>query len=170
MTKPEPRPRPVLDLARSPWEWVLEVVTGVGMIVCVGIVVQAWEALPERIPIHFGISGRPDGWGSKEAIALLPVVGLVLEGVLTLVNLYPHTWNYPVPITEENARVQYQLGRSLLVWMKAELIWLLALILWQQVQVAVGQGETMNNGSIFTGLIVIFGTVGVYLWQAYRAR
>lgn len=170
MTIPEPRPRPMLQMSRSPLSVALEVMAVVGIVVSVAIVVQAWDRLPDRLPIHFGLSGRPDGWAGKWAIGLLPVVGVVLMGLLGGVDRFPQTWNYPVAITEENAGVQYQLARSLLLWMKVELIWLFVLILWQQVQVALGNLEAMNTGLVLGGLMVVFGTVGVYLRKAFLAR
>lgn len=34
------------------------------MLVVWGLAVAAWPHLPERIPLHFGIEGRPDRWGT----------------------------------------------------------------------------------------------------------
>ncbi len=31
----------------------------------VGVTLALWPSLPERFPIHFDLSGRPNGWGSK---------------------------------------------------------------------------------------------------------
>jgi len=36
-----------------------------------------YSRLPERVPIHFGLDGKPDGWGVRSWIWLLPVVGLL---------------------------------------------------------------------------------------------
>lgn len=46
-------------------------------------VAHAWtsyDALPARVPTHFGISGAPDAWGPKSmaTVMLLPGMGLVL--------------------------------------------------------------------------------------------
>lgn len=170
MNQPKPDLRPVFHLSRSPLEVGLEVVALVGVLACCWIAVQSWNSLPETIPLHFGLSGKPDGWGNKITIWLLPVLAVGLEILLTVVGRYPHTWNYPVPITEENARAQYVIGRSLLTWMKAELSVHLTLLLWLQVQVAVGKAQLFSIGWVFGMVAVIFGTVAWYLWRAYAAR
>jgi uncharacterized membrane protein len=46
-----------------------------------------YESLPSRIPVHFGLSGRPDGWADKSlpTILLLPLLALVLGPALCCV-------------------------------------------------------------------------------------
>ncbi|HJV23088.1 MAG TPA: DUF1648 domain-containing protein [Holophagaceae bacterium] len=45
----------------------------------------AWPRLPERVPTHWGISGKPDAWGPKSAMVFtLPGV---LTGLVALVIL-----------------------------------------------------------------------------------
>ena len=46
---------------------------GVLMMLLVGV---NYPRLPERIPIHFGVTGEPDAWGPRETIWLLPLMGL----------------------------------------------------------------------------------------------
>lgn len=170
MSQSEPKQRPVLHLSRSPLDMGLEVVALLGVVVCCWIAFQSWDSLPETIPLHFGLSGEPNGWGSKATILILPAVAVLLEIVLTVVDRYPHTWNYPVPIKEENAKTQYQIGRSLLAWVKAELSWQLAILFWLQVQVALGKAQVFNTGIVFGMMALLFGTIAWYLWRAYAAR
>lgn len=51
-------------------------------LVCAPFVYAAfiWDALPDRVPTHFGISGKPDAYGSKIS-ALIPVVILMVVGL-----------------------------------------------------------------------------------------
>ena len=48
----------------------------------------------------------------KVTIWIMPAVAAIIFAVLTAVSRYPHTFNYPVRITSENARRQYLLGRA----------------------------------------------------------
>lgn len=41
----------------------------------------AYENLPHRIPIHFNLLGRPDGWGGRWMIWFLPFLSLVLSAL-----------------------------------------------------------------------------------------
>lgn len=40
--------------------------------------VRVYAALPSRIPVHFDLFGRPDGWGPRWMIFLLPLISLLL--------------------------------------------------------------------------------------------
>jgi len=49
------------------------------------VTLVAWPHLPERMPLHWNLSGQPDRWGSRVEGALLgPVVILVLWGLMAL--------------------------------------------------------------------------------------
>jgi len=52
-----------------------------------GLAVYHWNRLPVRIPIHFGLDGRPDGWGGRfEGLVLLPLIAM---GVYALLRVAP---------------------------------------------------------------------------------
>ncbi|MBX5446058.1 DUF1648 domain-containing protein [Sphaerobacter sp.] len=160
--------RPVLDLPRSSFEIVGELLALVGVIVTVAILLYAWPDLPDRVPTHFGVTGEPDSWGRKATVLFPPLVMMVLYTGLTILNRFPHAFNYPRVITEENAPRQYGLARTLMTWLKAELTWLFAYLEWSIVRVA--QGEATGIGVTFLPviLIIMFGTIGVYFWASAR--
>ena len=39
---------------------------------------KAYDTLPARIPIHFNIIGRPDGWGGRWMIYFLPALSSIM--------------------------------------------------------------------------------------------
>src|SRR6185436_18667262 len=43
-----------------------------------------YEGLPDRFPVHFGLTGEPDRWMAKspQAVFLLPAVNLLVSGLL----------------------------------------------------------------------------------------
>ena len=170
MTGNSPNQRPVLSLGLSPVSIAGELAAAIAILLAVLIILQFWAVLPDRIPIHFGFSGQPDAWGDKVTIWRLPAIAAILFVVFAVLSRYPHTFNYPVAITEENARRQYLLARSLLVWLKAEICWLFAFIVRQQIIVALGNAQRFSMEFVLGMIVVIFGTVGVYLLKAYLAR
>ncbi|MFS8120038.1 MAG: DUF1648 domain-containing protein, partial [Microcoleus sp.] len=111
-----------------------------------------------------------DAWGDKVTIWIMPAIAAIIFGILTAVSRYPHTLKYPVPITSENARRQYLVGRSLLVWLKAEVCWLFAFVVRQQILVALGNAQRLSMELLLGIIVVILGTVGVSLVKAYLAR
>jgi len=41
----------------------------------------SYPNLPETIPVHFGLSGEADGWGSRWMIFLMPVIATLIVAV-----------------------------------------------------------------------------------------
>jgi len=66
--------------------------TRTAIILCILLTValgiyNAWlyPGLPETIPTHWGISGKPDGWGSKSiALLMMPGAMVILTGLFLL--------------------------------------------------------------------------------------
>ena len=118
---------------------------------------QAWDRLPAQIPTHFDAAGRPDGYGSPSTLVLVPAISAFLYLVMTAFSFFPETFNYPVKVTEQNrARVQ-AIAVSMLGWIKAEIMCVLAYVTWSMVRVA--KGEASGLGLAF--LPVMFAAVGL---------
>ncbi len=50
-----------------------------------GVIV--WDKLPERVPMHWGMNGEPDGWGSRAvAVFVMPAVLLALHSLCLFVT------------------------------------------------------------------------------------
>lgn len=51
-----------------------------------------WDRLPEIVPIHWGINGKPDGWGSRAmAVFALPTILLVIHWAGMLFTAKDHS-------------------------------------------------------------------------------
>lgn len=170
MTGNAPNQRPVISLGFSPALVAVELAGAIAILVSILLIVQFWAVLPDRIPIHFGLGGLADGWGDKATIWMMPAVAAIIFGVLTAVSRYPHTFNYPVRITAENARRQYLLARSLVAWLKAEICWLFAFVVRQQILVALGNAPKFSMELLLGIVVLIFATVSLYFFKAYSAR
>jgi len=118
------RYRPVLHLPRTPLEKLLEALTALGVIILIAMTVWGYFALPAVIPTHYGFSGAPNAYGGKGSLLTLPIVSICLAVLLTVLSRYPHLYNYPWPITAENAPRQYSLARLLLRWITLEMVWM----------------------------------------------
>lgn len=62
---------------------------------------MVYPRLPQRFPIHFGISGQPDGWATRSLLSWLALplvaagVALLLEVLSRLSASRPELWNVP---------------------------------------------------------------------------
>ena len=163
--------RPVLHIPLSTSEILVEIAALVGVLLTVVVIVQSWPTLPDTIPTHFGVSGQPDAWGSRVSLWLLPGISILLVYIpLTIFSRFPHIGNYPWNITEENAETQYQLARSMMGWLKAEIVWFMAYTIWKTIQVSQGQAAGLGTASLWIFLLLMFLTPAIYFYRAYRAR
>jgi uncharacterized membrane protein len=159
-----------VDSDRQPFELILEALAVAGVLFGVLYLAFTWSSLPARIPTHFGATGRADGWGSRTVLLMFPALSLVLWAGLTVLNRYPRTFNYPWPITAENARRQYGIARSMIVWLKFELVWMFAYIEWRIVLAARGDANGLGVAFIWVVLGAVFGSVAVHIYLLYRVR
>jgi hypothetical protein len=160
--------RPVLNLPRPLLDNLLEVVAVAGLLGMLLMVWAYWPELPVRLPTHFGLSGQPDAWGGRGSFWFLPIVGVFLYALMMVVYRYPQFCNYPVQLTEANVERQYRLARSMLQWLKAEILWLFWYLEWQTIQVGLGKSGGLGSAFLPVFLLVLFGTLGIYIWQCTR--
>ena len=77
---------------------------------------------PDTVAIHFDLSGKPNGYGSKVIILFLPIIPTVIYFVLTLLNKYPHIYNYMTKITTKNAKRQYSIASGIIRILKLSVV------------------------------------------------
>jgi len=128
----------------------------------------AYVQLPEIIPIHFNASGKPDGYGSKMTLFLLPLISSALYLGLTSINRYPHIFNYTVKITEANAAQQYKLATRVLRFTKLAVVLIFSAIVFSTFQS--GRGKSDGLGSWFFPMIIAFSVAGAVVPILLAAR
>ncbi len=162
--------RPIIKLSFSNCDIRLEIIAAVGLLLLLLNLIECWSIIPELVPRHFGFLGKPDVWGSKSTLLILPFVLIALSILLTVISHYPHTFNYLWKITNDNARVQYRLARKLILTLKAEITWFFTYLQWSTIQVALGKKEGMGTLVSLLFLLIILGTLGYYIYNASRNR
>jgi len=85
----------------------VELITLVLLLITFSLPILYYSKLPDEIPIHFNLKGIADGFADKHFIFLLPLLTAGQFLLLKYLNKNPHKYNYPRPITEENAIDQY---------------------------------------------------------------
>lgn len=87
------------------------------LIAIVNLVYAAYSFsnLPATIPIHFGIDGKPNGWGERYTIFFIPLINLVLVLFMASVRKNPFSYlNLPIKLSNNNLEARMNLGRQLL--------------------------------------------------------
>ncbi|HYL92512.1 MAG TPA: DUF1648 domain-containing protein [Alphaproteobacteria bacterium] len=60
---------------------------------------SVWDSIPERVAVHFGISGEPNGWSSKSALPWLvafPILGQATLATFLIIRLGAHSPLFPI--------------------------------------------------------------------------
>ena len=162
--------RPILTLSQTRHAMILNGLAIAGLVALCVVAIHAWSTLPDRFPTHFGFDGKPNGWGGKATLLWLPLVGLATYILLTILVRFPQHFNYAVRITEANAARQYQIACSMLAWLKTEMVWIYAYLEWQIMTLAIAENPTLGIWFLPVSLILVFGTVGFWIWQSILAR
>ncbi len=149
---------------------ILQILALIGFIAGLAVIIAKYPSLPETIPIHFDIQGKANGFAPKPWLWSFPALSVALYALLTVVSKFPQIANYPVAITSENAPRQYELMQIFMGLLKTELAWILALIQWQVVQAASLPSSPFNSFVVLSPVMMIFATVGWYIWRAYQLR
>lgn len=113
-----------------------------------------WNIIPNKIPGHYNSIGEIDRWGSKSEIIIAPIIGAFLYALLTGISFMPETWNIPTKISDFNKELVYKHTKSLLIFMKIELIGIFFYITYQTVTT-----NPLSSYFLPVQLLVIFGTI-----------
>lgn len=162
--------RPIL---KSPYSLPEKVLQALSFITLLGILLLTFYSfitLPAKIPTHFGFDGRPDAWGGKSALLLLPIFSAVFYAALTVLERFPQIYNYPVEITEQNAAAQYKLGRLLIECLKLILPAVFLYIQWATARAAAGSVFGFGFWFLPVTLILMFGTTGIILFKMVKSK
>jgi hypothetical protein len=164
----ESRPRP--NVPRTTLEHVAQATAFVVLALWLAYIARVWGSLPERVPVHFGPSGRVDAWGGRSSMLLLPLVGTTLYVVSTALERFPHIYNYPVRVTDQNAATLYLLGRKLVLGIKLILVSSFAYLSCASVHVARGEAAGLSPWFLPALLVPLFAFTGSGMLRMFRTR
>lgn len=162
--------RPRLDLEPTSLERVLNMAAWLGVGMTLLMVFSYWPELPGRVPQHFNAGGEVDAWGPRVLLLMLPSMSLVLVAGLSWLTRFPHLYNFPWPITEENARRQYRLANHLMAFIKTSIAWLFAMISWEICRLGLAKPALFGATFLPIVLVGILAPVVWYFGLAYRER
>lgn len=125
--------------------------------------------LPDTIPIHYNGVGHADGFGGKDNFLTLPLIATVLFIGLTILNKFPHVFNYPTNITEDNALRQYTNVTRLLRYLKFIIVVIFGLIALQTIRNVNGQTSGLGIWFLPMTLGLIFIPLTYFLIKSFNA-
>ena len=115
-----------------------------------------YQSLPQIIPTHFKADGVADGFGEKWNIITLPLIASIVFIALTILNQFPHIFNYLTEITPENALHQYTNATKLLRYLKTIVVIVFFLIAFQTIKNTLNHTNTIEIWFLPLVMILIF--------------
>lgn len=162
--------RPRLDITLTQTDKLLEILGWL-------IIGSTWiwlainyNHLPETIPTHYNTSGQVDGFGSKSTIFILPFISTILFTGMTVLNKYPHIFNYPTKITEENAARQYTNATRMIRFLKLDIVIVFGYSIFQTIQNANGKAEGLGIWFLPITLGLTFIPVIYFIARALKQK
>ena len=145
--------RPKLQIALTTPDRITETAGWLCLAALWAMTLYAYGNLPETIPTHFGPGGAADDYGSKMTLFFLPVIGTICFIGLTVLNNYPHIFNYPADIRPENALSQYTNATRMIRFMKFSVTFIMLVTVFMIYNAVItGSGRL---GSAFVPILVV---------------
>ncbi|TKK69209.1 DUF1648 domain-containing protein [Ilyomonas limi] len=160
--------RPKLKVKLTPMDKAIEFTGLFTLLFMWGLAIYYFFILPDTIPIHFDASGKPDGYGQKATIFILPFTALIIFIVMTLLNKYPYIFNYPVNITASNALKQYTYGTRIIRYLKTAIIVIFTIILLFTYLTATGKSNGLSNWFLPSMLALLLIPTAYFIAKSYK--
>ncbi len=162
--------RPILKLEAKTTDIVIEAVGWFTLIFLWLINLFSYSNLPDTIPIHFNPAGKVDRYGDKYEIFSLPVVGTILFVGITILNKFPHIFNYLVEITKENALPQYQSATRMLRILKLVVILIFITITLLTINISKLNDNDINPWIILGFIGILFIITVFYIFKSIKKQ
>lgn len=162
--------QPKLIIKKDEWDKRIEFLSWVFLVILIALPLYFYNQLPDEIPMHFDINGKPDRYDEKGSLFLMPGIGVALFFFLNMINKYPHTFNYLTKITEDNARAQYTNATKMTRWINFVITIMFVVI--NTGIILIGLGKIKSYGmtpAIFFTLLII-ASVGYYIVKSTKIK
>jgi uncharacterized membrane protein len=161
---------PKVKLKRTSLDWVIEVAGFSFLVVLIALPLIWYNKLPDTIPVHFNAAGEPDGYGGRATLWILPVTGLFMWLLFTVLEAFPQVYNFPVKITPENIVTQYRMATRLIRILKSVILIIFSFISFQTIKTATGGASGLGKAFLPVFLLITFGVIIIYLARSMNNR
>mgnify|MGYP006362724823 FL=1 len=126
--------RPKITLELTIIDKTFEILGWISILAIWVLTISNYRNLPDTIPIHYNVAGQADGFGGKGNILVLSLVATILFVGLTILNKFPHFFNYSTTITKINALQQYTNATRMVRYLKFIFVVIFGLISLQTIR------------------------------------
>lgn len=164
----EERPRIKIEMTET--DKAIELIGWFSILAILGLTITSYSDLPDTIPTHYNGAGQADGFGNKVNILILPLFATILFVGLTILNMFPHIFNYPTSITKDNALKQYTNATRLIRYLKLIVVIIFGLITFKTIQNAQGQADGLGIWVLPLSLGLIFIPLIYFMVKSIKTK
>ena len=146
---------------------VLSALSIIGMIVCTFFL---WQNSPDSVAMHYNFKGEVDSYGSKSSMLILLFIDVICYVGIALLSKYPEVYNYCVELNEKNRQKQFLMAQTFMKAINAEIT---VIFFYIQLHALIGMNTGRQNlsvGFMPLFLIILFGTIGLYIWKSRKSK
>ncbi|MDL2256107.1 DUF1648 domain-containing protein [Parabacteroides sp. OttesenSCG-928-K15] len=163
--------RPRLKIGYTKADILVESCCWICLIIVWLLFFMRYAGLPDIVPVHYNAAGEIDSFGNKEILWILPLTSTLFCILLSLINFFPHLFNYPETITPENAYRQYRNAIQMVRYLKLFLILLFGYIFYQASSyLPDGTSNGLGAWFIFVCILPIFVCIAWFYVRAHALR
>ena len=153
--------RPRIQIQQTSTDRWLDAISYLLLTFLIAYPVYLYSSLPEPSAVHADISRHLSSYKSKEIILILPTLGAFLFIMLTILLRYPHLYNYPEKITEENVLSVYTGGIRFMRIMRIWVLFIFILIVRGSMGIALNRQDDFLKWILpivflFTAMLIIY--------------
>lgn len=115
--------------------------------------------LPNLIPTHFAMNGKPNSWGSRNTILIMPIMCTITSALLIGITRFPKFFNYQVEITKDNVERQYRNSIDLMLALAIEVAGTFIYIEYKMIKSALGMSNGIGSYFLIIFMVIIFITI-----------
>lgn len=132
--------------------------------------IAGFSKLPDEIPSHFNAAGQADDYSKKTTIFTLPIVATILSLGMTVLNRYPHIFNYPARVTTENARQIYTSATRLIRILKLGVVVIFTGIVFLTYKTVLAKNDGIGTSFFPVVLALTFVPTIIYLLMSTNSK
>jgi len=154
--------------------WIVLLCSALAGVGVIAYTANRFDAMPDPVPTHFGITGQPDGWSKKSvgSVMVLPIMTLVMGvtlGGVALLTAHAKRGLRRDDGASLEAQNRYRAAMSRFLAILGLLVTsMLTSLSVTSVQVALGQRQTLPGAAMLLGLAVFFYAMFGGGWLAIR--
>ncbi len=162
--------RPKIKLELTITDKTLELLGWLSILAIWGLTITYYTNLPDTIPTHYNVAGKVDGFGGKATILILPLIATILFVGMTILNSFPHLFNYPTKITKENVLRQYTNATRMIRRLKLTIVIIFGLILFKTIQNASEPSDGLGTWFLPLAMGLIFIPLTYFLIKSFKTN